>query len=64
MDQLFLSRPVPGDVGPPSPFTPVNRLLLCGSGIHPGGGVMGAPGYIAAQAGITLLQTIRRKTGQ
>jgi len=25
--------------------TPVDGLYLCGSGAHPGGGVMGAPGF-------------------
>jgi phytoene dehydrogenase-like protein len=60
MDQLFLSRPVSGDIGPPAPFTPINKLLLCGSGAHPGGGVMGAPGYIAAQAGIAILLAMKR----
>lgn len=29
--------------------TPVPGLYLCGSGTHPGGGVMGAPGRNAAQ---------------
>ncbi|PNF33209.1 Pyridine nucleotide-disulfide oxidoreductase domain-containing protein 2 [Cryptotermes secundus] len=61
MDQLFLSRPVSGDIGPPAPFTPINKLLLCGSGAHPGGGVTGAPGYIAAQAGIALLLAMKSK---
>jgi len=28
--------------------TPVKGLYLCGSGAHPGGGVMGAPGRNAA----------------
>lgn len=28
--------------------TPIKGLYLCGSGTHPGGGVMGAPGYLAA----------------
>jgi len=28
---------------------PVKGLYLCGSGAHPGGGVMGAPGYNAAK---------------
>jgi phytoene dehydrogenase-like protein len=28
--------------------TPVAGLYLCGSGAHPGGGVMGAPGHNAA----------------
>lgn len=28
--------------------TPIDGLYLCGSGVHPGGGVMGSPGYLAA----------------
>lgn len=28
--------------------TPINNLFLCGSGTHPGGGLMGAAGYRAA----------------
>ena len=35
--------------------TPLHNLYLCGSGTHPGGGVMGAPGYNAAQEIITAL---------
>ncbi|KAB7507429.1 Pyridine nucleotide-disulfide oxidoreductase domain-containing protein 2 [Armadillidium nasatum] len=31
------------------PATPITGLFLCGSGSHPGGGVMGAPGYISAK---------------
>jgi phytoene dehydrogenase-like protein len=30
--------------------TPIRGLYLCGSGTHPGGGVMGAPGHNAAHA--------------
>jgi phytoene dehydrogenase-like protein len=30
--------------------TPIAGLYACGAGCHPGGGVMGAPGYNAAQA--------------
>jgi len=30
--------------------TPVPNLFLCGSGSHPGGGVTGAPGALAAAA--------------
>jgi phytoene dehydrogenase-like protein len=30
--------------------TPVPNLFLCGSGAHPGGGVTGAPGALAAAA--------------
>jgi len=29
--------------------TPISGLWLCGSGAHPDGGVMGAPGYNAAR---------------
>lgn len=41
-DQLFSNRP--------SHTTPLRGLYLCGSGTHPGGGVMGASGYNAARA--------------
>jgi phytoene dehydrogenase-like protein len=45
LEQLFFSRPVPGWAR----FrTPVNDLWLCGSSTHPGGGIMGANGRIAA----------------
>lgn len=46
LDQLFFMRPVPkyADFR-----TPIDRLYLCGSGCHPGGGIMGAPGYLAAR---------------
>jgi phytoene dehydrogenase-like protein len=46
LEQLFLERPVPGWGGY---RTPLRGLYLCGSGVHPGGGVMGAPGQLAAQ---------------
>jgi len=44
-DQLFSFRPIPnyGDYR-----TPVAGMYLCGSGTHPGGGVMGVPGRNAA----------------
>jgi phytoene dehydrogenase-like protein len=45
--QIFASRPVPG-VG--SFRSPIRGLYLCGSGAHPGGGVIGAPGYNGAHA--------------
>ena len=47
LDQLYLARPSPASS--PAPATPVTNLLLCGAGAHPGGGVMGAPGRIAAR---------------
>jgi phytoene dehydrogenase-like protein len=45
LDQLFFLRPVAGWA---QYRTPLDRLYLCGSGAHPGGGVMGAPGKLAA----------------
>jgi phytoene dehydrogenase-like protein len=44
--QLFSFRPVPGHTGY---RTPVRGLYLCGAAAHPGGGVMGAPGWNAAR---------------
>jgi phytoene dehydrogenase-like protein len=45
LEQLFWTRPVPGWAR----FrTPVRDLWLCGSSVHPGGGIMGAPGRLAA----------------
>jgi phytoene dehydrogenase-like protein len=46
LDQLFGNRPTPelADYR-----TPVKNYYLCGSGTHPGGGVMGASGHNAAQ---------------
>jgi phytoene dehydrogenase-like protein len=48
VDQLFWLRPVLTQACW-FPQTPMDGLFLCGSGSHPGGGVMGAPGYIAAK---------------
>ena len=45
LEQLFFLRPVPGWA---QYATPVDRLYLCGSATHPGGGIMGAPGRNAA----------------
>ncbi|HYL98746.1 MAG TPA: NAD(P)/FAD-dependent oxidoreductase [Blastocatellia bacterium] len=46
VDQLFCMRPVPGWA---QYRTPIDSLYMCGSGTHPGGGVMGAPGYNCAR---------------
>ncbi|MGZ4129236.1 MAG: phytoene desaturase family protein [Actinomycetota bacterium] len=45
-DQLFSFRPIPGYGDYRSPIA---GLYLCGSGTHPGGGVMGVPGRNAAR---------------
>jgi phytoene dehydrogenase-like protein len=55
LEQLFFSRPVPGWAR----FrTPIRDLWMCGSSTHPGGGIMGANGRIAA---MELLRSRRRK---
>jgi len=55
LEQLFFSRPVPGWAR----FrTPIKDLWMCGSSTHPGGGIMGANGRIAA---MELLRSRGRK---
>ncbi|MCI0451686.1 MAG: NAD(P)/FAD-dependent oxidoreductase [Candidatus Latescibacteria bacterium] len=47
LEQLLFLRPVQGW----SRYrTPVRNLWLCGSGTHPGGGIMGAPGELCAKS--------------
>jgi len=46
LDQMFVMRPVAGYA---RYKTPIRNLYLCGSGAHPGGGVMGAPGHNCAR---------------
>ncbi|MBX2850330.1 MAG: NAD(P)/FAD-dependent oxidoreductase [Phycisphaeraceae bacterium] len=46
MPQMFLNRPAPGWN---QYLTPVAGYYQCGSGTHPGGGVMGGPGKLAAR---------------
>jgi phytoene dehydrogenase-like protein len=36
---------------------PIEGLYLCGSAAHPGGGVLGAPGYLAASEILKVLQS-------
>lgn len=45
-DQLMFLRPVSGWH---RYATPIRKLWMCGSGTHPGGGVMAAPGGLAAK---------------
>ena len=45
-DQMFSLRPIPGYGDYRSP---IRGLYLCGSGTHPGGGVMAVPGRNAAR---------------
>jgi len=46
LDQLWSARPM---LGYADYRSPVQRLYLCGSGAHPGGGVTGAPGRNCAR---------------
>ena len=52
LEQLFSSRPLP-ELS--NYRTPIAGYYLCGSGTHPGGGVMGAPGHNAAQVALSDL---------
>jgi phytoene dehydrogenase-like protein len=45
LDQLFFLRPVPGWA---NYRTPIRNYYQCGSGVHPGGGITGGPGRLAA----------------
>ncbi|GAV68764.1 NAD_binding_8 domain-containing protein [Cephalotus follicularis] len=54
LDSLFLMRPVKKWS---NYRTPLRGLYLCGSGAHPGGGVMGAPGRNAAHV---VLQDVKK----
>jgi phytoene dehydrogenase-like protein len=53
LEQLFFLRPTAGWA---RYRTPVKNLWMCGSGAHPGGGIMGAPGELAAK---TFLGMVR-----
>ena len=58
LEQLFFNRPVPGWA---RYRTPVKDLWMCGSATHPGGGIMGAPGRIAA---LELMKSQRAGAGR
>lgn len=45
-DQLFFQRPISGYA---DYRTPIEGLYICGSSMHPGGGVSGIPGHNAAR---------------
>src|SRR5215831_1859941 len=56
LEQLFFLRPVPGY----AQFrTPIKNLYMCGSATHPGGGIMGAPGRLAA---LEILKDVKNTT--
>lgn len=49
LDQILFMRPVPALA---RYATPIMGLYLCGSGSHPGPGIPGAPGWLAARAAV------------
>ena len=51
-------RPIPGWA---HYRTPLAGLYLCGAGVHPGGGVTGAPGYNAAHQALRDRKRSRAK---
>ena len=53
LHQQLIFRPIPGRG---RPETPVKRLYLASSSAHPGGGVHGGPGAIAAKAALHKLR--------
>ncbi|KAI4874260.1 hypothetical protein NFI96_028434, partial [Prochilodus magdalenae] len=55
LDQLYLARPLPSIS---SYCSPIKGLYICGSGGHPGGGVMGSAGWNAA---LTVLADLKRQ---
>jgi phytoene dehydrogenase-like protein len=57
LSQLFFLRPVPGLA---QYRTPIRGYYQCGSGTHPGGGISGAPGRLAA---LRILDDLGRRGG-
>jgi phytoene dehydrogenase-like protein len=57
LDQWFAWRPM---LGQARYRMPLERLYLCGSGAHPGGGITGGPGQNAARE---ILSDLRRRRG-
>jgi phytoene dehydrogenase-like protein len=55
LEQLFFNRPVPGWA---RYRTPLRNLWMCGAATHPGGGIMGASGRLAA---LQVLRALRVK---
>jgi phytoene dehydrogenase-like protein len=54
LDQLFITRPI---LGWSRYQTPIKNLFLCGSGTHPGTGLDGRSGGLAARE---IIKSIKR----
>ena len=57
LDQVLFMRPVPGWG---HHRTPIEELYLAGSGTHPGGGIAGGAGRLAARE---MLRGAKRRSG-
>ncbi len=57
LDQAFIARP---QLGWARHATPVANLFLASAGVHPGGGLTGLPGWLAAQTVEQTLSARRR----
>jgi len=60
LDQIMFMRPVPGSGQYAMPLT---GLYLGGAGAHPGPGVLGGPGWLAARRGLTDKRYRAQSTG-
>jgi phytoene dehydrogenase-like protein len=58
LDQLFIARPL---LGWARYATPIRNLYLCGAGTHPGTGLNGRSGALAAKAIIAALKRSRNR---
>jgi phytoene dehydrogenase-like protein len=57
-EQMFCFRPIPGYADHRSP---IESLFMCGSGTHPGGGVMGVPGRNCAEVVLKAAKRARMR---
>ena len=60
LDQWFVTRPL---LGWARYRTPIDRLFLCGSGTHPGTGLDGRSGWLAAREIISALKKDKQPKG-
>jgi phytoene dehydrogenase-like protein len=58
LDQILFMRPVAG-LGRSA--TPIDGLYLCGAGTHPGPGVPGGPGWLAAERALADRRPAKRR---
>jgi phytoene dehydrogenase-like protein len=57
LDQLFITRPL---LGWSRYATPIRHLYLCGGGTHPGNGLSGRSGALAAKEVVRALRNVER----